>query len=138
LDSFQAYTSSDNSLWQSSTLPLAADNVTVSIPAYGVATLYGKSNVVASKAPAGVNRAAIEVYPNPTKGELNLSLPRAKAGEVSIVVSNSLKQTVLKETRMLSSDKQLTLSVAKLPDGYYFLTVTQGGQRFVKPVVVAH
>jgi len=138
LNSFQAFTSADNNLWQNSSLPVTAGTVTVSLPAYGVATLYGKNNVVASTAQSAVNRTALEVYPNPTKGELNLSLPKAKAGEVSIVVSNSLKQTVLKETRVLSASKQTTLSVAKLPDGYYFVTITQDGQRFVKPVVVAH
>jgi hypothetical protein len=42
LSSFQTYTSSNGSLWQSSNLAVAAGKVTVSLPAYGVATLYGK------------------------------------------------------------------------------------------------
>lgn len=135
--SFQAYTSSNGNLWQNSTVAVAAGRASVSVPAYGVATLYG-SGTVATAAQARLDQAAMEVYPNPTKGEVLLFLPKAQAGEVRIVISNSSNATLLKETRILGMNKQLTLSVDKLPDGYYFMTVTQGGQRFVKSVVVAH
>jgi hypothetical protein len=79
---------------------------------------------------------ALEIYPNPTKGELTLSLP--KAGGVGIVLTNTVGKVVLKETRVLGPNQQVTLSLDKIPDGYYFLTVTQNGQRAVKSVVVVH
>jgi hypothetical protein len=79
---------------------------------------------------------AFEVYPNPTKGELTLSLP--KAGGVGIVLTNAVGKVVLKETRVPGTNQQVTLSLDRIPDGYYFLTVTQNGQRAVKLVVVAH
>ncbi|MBD2766272.1 T9SS type A sorting domain-containing protein [Hymenobacter sp. BT664] len=134
LSSFQAYTSSNGSLWRNSTLPLARGEVAVSLPAYGVVTLYGGGTTLAAK--RDQSRSGIEVYPNPTKGELNVSLPEAKAGEVSIVLTNTLNARVLSETRQLGSNKQLMLSVNKLPAGWYFMTITQGDQRFVKSVMV--
>ena len=79
-----------------------------------------------------------EVYPNPTKGELTLFLPNAKAGEVSIVLTDAVSKVALKEARVLGTNQQVTLSLDKLPDGYYFLIVTQNGQSAVKPIVVAH
>ncbi|HLK96265.1 MAG TPA: PA14 domain-containing protein, partial [Hymenobacter sp.] len=81
---------------------------------------------------------ALEVYPNPTKGDLTLSLPNAKAGSVSIVLTNSVSKVILKETRVLGTNQQVTLSLDKIPDGYYLLTVTQNGKSTVKSVVVAH
>ena len=41
ISSFSAFTSSNNSYWQSSTLAVSQNRVTLTIPGYGVATLYG-------------------------------------------------------------------------------------------------
>ena len=136
LSSFQTHTSSNGDLWKSGTLAVASGKATVAIPAYGVVTLFGAGGSTVT-ATVAQRQSGIEVYPNPTKGELNVSLPNAKAGEVSIVFANALGAKVLKETRVLGSSKQLALSVSKLPEGFYSLTVTQGSKQFVKSVIVA-
>jgi O-glycosyl hydrolase len=41
ISSFNAYTSSNNSYWQSATLAVSQNRVSLTIPAYGVVTLYG-------------------------------------------------------------------------------------------------
>lgn len=137
VSSLQAYTSSNGSLWQTTTLAVAAGKASVAVPAYGVVTLYGTGAVVTATQ-ARLSPAAFEVYPNPTTGALLLSLPRAKAGPIDLALTNVLGATVLRETREVGADKQLTLAVDKLPSGQYFLTLTQDGQRVVKSVVVAH
>jgi hypothetical protein len=138
LRSFQAHTSSNGNgnLWKSSTVAVASGKATVAVPAYGVVTLFGIDGPMVTSTKAQ-SQSGIEVYPNPTKGELNVSLPDAKAGEVSIVFANALGAKVLKETRVLGANKQLALSVSKLPEGFYSITVTQGNKQFVKSVIVA-
>jgi hypothetical protein len=41
LSSFQSFTSDTNALWVSNTVPIVSSQATVSIPAYGMCTLYG-------------------------------------------------------------------------------------------------
>jgi hypothetical protein len=47
ISSFQAFTSSDGSYWQPSAVPAANSQASVSVPAYGVVTLYGASSEAA-------------------------------------------------------------------------------------------
>jgi O-glycosyl hydrolase len=43
LTAFRAFTSSDSSFWESATLPVTNESVTVAVPGYGIATLYSAS-----------------------------------------------------------------------------------------------
>ena len=91
MNSLQSYTSSDGNLWQSANLNVAAGSITLTLPAYSVATLYGQaggsnSTAVAATTPAGTGVAGTSVPtatlpPCPTAGTPaptpNGSKPRA-------------------------------------------------------------
>lgn len=48
ITSFQAFTSKDGALWNPSTVPVSNARANVTVPGYGVVTLYGKGNAVAA------------------------------------------------------------------------------------------
>ena len=98
-----------------------------------------RSSGSARTAELELNRsAAVLLYPNPAKAELHVSLPNASEGAVSVVLATPLNVPVLKETHVLGADKQLTLWVDRVKAGLYSVTITQGTETFVKPVLVVH
>jgi hypothetical protein len=51
--SWQTFTSSNGSYWQTSTNTITNGSAIVSVPGYGVVTLYGQAPPILSAAPAG-------------------------------------------------------------------------------------
>lgn len=77
--------------------------------------------------------ASIQVYPNPSSGELTISLPgSAKATDVSIY--NVVGETVYKMDAT-NSNKTLNVDLSNQPNGMYFINVKTGSvvttRRFV-------
>ncbi len=66
-----------------------------------------------------LNSLGIEVYPNPTNGELTIKL-KSKDSNTSILILNSLGQTVLSEK---ATYETLTIDLSKINNGIYFLQV---------------
>ena len=67
LSQLRVFTSSDSAYWQAATVPVAGGSITVSLPGYGVATLYGTSPATLTARLAGPDTVV-------------LSWPRANAG----------------------------------------------------------
>ncbi len=67
ITSWQTFTSSNGSYWQTSTNPISNGSASINIPAYGVVTLYGVAPPLLSVAPA-------------TNGSLNFSWPPTASG----------------------------------------------------------
>ena len=71
--------------------------------------------------------AQIKVYPNPTRGELVISLGNISLRDASVVITNQNGQVMLRQ-ELVESNTQLNLE--NLPRGIYHLRITTGA--FVK------
>ena len=76
----------------------------------------------------------IFLYPNPTKGTLNISIPNNFGLPNSYVISNVLGQKI--SQKEVSKEADLTLNTSTLSNGIYFITVIKEDQkktlRFIK------
>jgi hypothetical protein len=66
------------------------------------------------------------LYPNPTKGILNISVPSAFSLPAKVTVTNSLGQIVNQKEVATAAD--LTLNTSLLSNGIYFITVSKDDQ----------
>jgi len=77
---------------------------------------------------------AIFLYPNPTKGTLNISVPSNFGLPNSYTIANSIGQIILQKEVSAASD--LTINTSTLSNGIYFVTVTKENEkktlRFIK------
>jgi Leucine-rich repeat (LRR) protein len=83
--------------------------------------------------PVGIDEltsATINIHPNPTTGQLSISLEEAKTGVLRVL--NSLGQVVFEDT--FEAVKELDISL-DVPSGLYFLQVESDGQVITKKVV---
>jgi hypothetical protein len=76
----------------------------------------------------------IYLYPNPTKGTLNISIPSNFGLPNSYVISNVLGQKI--RQKEVSKEADLTINTSALSNGIYFITVVKEDQkktlRFIK------
>ena len=77
---------------------------------------------------------AIFLYPNPTKGTLNISIPSNLGLPNSYTIANALGQIILQKEVSAASD--LSINTSTLSNGIYFITVTKANEkktlRFIK------
>ena len=77
---------------------------------------------------------AIFLYPNPTKGTLNINIPSNLGLPNSYTIANALGQIILQKEVSAASD--LTINTSSLSNGIYFITVTKANEkktlRFIK------
>ena len=70
---------------------------------------------------------AIFLYPNPTKGTLNISVPSNFGLPNSYTIANTLGQIILQKE--VSSASDLTINTSTLSNGIYFITVTKENEK---------
>ena len=77
---------------------------------------------------------AIFLYPNPTKGTLNISVPSHFGLPDSYTIANTLGQIILQKE--VSAAIDLTINTSALSNGIYFITVAKANEkktlRFIK------
>lgn len=77
---------------------------------------------------------AIFLYPNPTKGTLNINIPSNLGLPNRYTIANTLGQIILQKEVSAASD--LTINTSSLSNGIYFITVTKANEkktlRFIK------
>ena len=77
---------------------------------------------------------SIYVYPNPTKGILNISVPTEFGLPNNYTITNYLGQTV--QHKVVSSENDLSINTSAFSKGVYFITVEKGNEkkivRFIK------
>jgi hypothetical protein len=77
---------------------------------------------------------AIFLYPNPTKGTLNINIPSNLGLPNSYTITNALGQIILQKEVSAASD--LSINTSTLSNGIYFITVTKANEkktlRFIK------
>jgi hypothetical protein len=81
-------------------------------------------------------KGALNVYPNPSTGQLNVDVQLATQDEIVITVYNSLGQEVsqVKDAKVLGGNYKLDFS--KLAKGIYHIQVVGGGETMTKKVVL--
>jgi hypothetical protein len=67
----------------------------------------------------------IYLYPNPTKGTLNVSVPSIIGLPNSLTINNSLGQIISRKE--VSKETDLTINTISLSNGIYFITVAKDG-----------
>jgi hypothetical protein len=76
----------------------------------------------------------IYVYPNPTKGTLNIHVSNEFGLPNSFTITNFLGQTI--KQKNVSTENDLSINTASLSNGVYFITVVKGNDkktlRFIK------
>lgn len=78
----------------------------------------------------------LSLTPNPAKNALMATLSAPYAGNVEIVITNSLGQVVEKNNVLMSkANEQIPVNIASLRNGIYFLTARFGDQRISKRFV---
>ena len=75
--------------------------------------------------------SSMDIYPNPTNGNLSITLEEGTAS--SVTIRNSLGQILLHD-KSLSRD-QLKLGISAYPKGLYFLQLEVDGELITKKVV---
>jgi hypothetical protein len=82
---------------------------------------------------------SIALYPNPANQELTvLCSTETPYSKVSIRVFDVLGRVALQQQATTNDQSAISLDVSHLIDGTYFLEVSDGNQRFVERVIVAH
>jgi hypothetical protein len=69
----------------------------------------------------------IYLYPNPTKGMLNISIPSNFGLPSSYTIANTLGQIILQKEVSAASD--LTINTSTLSNGIYFVTLTKENEK---------
>ena len=77
--------------------------------------------------------AQIKVYPNPTRGELVISLGNISLRDASVVITNQNGQVMLRQ-ELVESNTQLNLE--NLPRGIYHLRITTGALVKVERIIL--
>ena len=77
-------------------------------------------------------------FPNPVSGATTINVYHQNPGTLTLELTNLTGQNVLhlEKTNVLPGVSQFTLDGSTLPPGVYFYTVTQGGVRITKKMIV--
>jgi hypothetical protein len=103
----------------------ATDRLQTAIPAFGTGL------------PAAIATATVNLFPNPTNGELYADLSRWQGENLSLQIINSRGQRIQSFTLNADSKAQPVPLGSQLPDGLYFLQVaTEQGEREVAKFVL--
>jgi hypothetical protein len=96
------------------------------------------SNIVAAKLGALAGNLSVDVYPNPTQGDLNIVIDAEMAAENTISIYNHLGQQVrLLSERVNAGKNTIAVQTSGLPSGAYFMTVESAGKIITKKFVIA-
>jgi len=82
------------------------------------------------------NNYELNIFPNPTTGDINLNFSAAGTTAASVEIKNVLGQTIAKEQlRNSTGSFQQTFDLSNQTEGVYFVTVTYGANQVVKKLV---
>jgi len=131
LSSFNAYTSANNSYWQTSTLPVLNNSLTVSVPAYGVVTLYGTGYTSSTQDAADVGFLLYPATPNPFSHQTTIRYRLNRRMSVRLTVQDLSGKTVavLADEVQAAGEYVLDFQANGLPAGVYEIGLEAGGRK---------
>ena len=138
ISTFNAYTSSNGNYFQHNQLQIASNTVNITIPGFGVSTLYAEENLPLSI--GGVTNEELidfNVYPNPASTELFINvMSNGLQSGFQLELINSLGQVV---GLFDSPQDQLLFNTADLPNGLYTIVLKNKYQQISsKKILIAH
>jgi len=137
---YEAYSSADNNYWQQSTPTVNNNNLSVSVPAYGVVTLYGKgvktTTVTGPEAATAV--CNLHVYPNPFQTQTMIRYQLLQNLPVQLTLTNSAGKTLrtLVQEDKKAGEYALPLEADGLVPGVYFLKLQCGGAAVTQKIIL--
>lgn len=84
----------------------------------------------------GLERTALSVYPNPTKGMLNFKYDFANSAATARVTDLTGRVIMVKEFGKLSGQKELSIDASSLNNGMYYLELIMDGKRAISKFTV--
>ncbi|MDQ3191858.1 MAG: T9SS type A sorting domain-containing protein [Bacteroidota bacterium] len=109
------------------------NNLLVHLPAVSITILEisQEENSITEK----TSDSQLKIYPNPSKGIINIGLKGITSEEAELYIKNLNGQTVLFQTNMLGEDKS-TVSIQEIPSGIYLLQLKTDEQIYTKKIVL--
>jgi len=81
--------------------------------------------------------SALSIYPNPTKGKVNVQINSAISGDYNIRITNLIGQTVITKSGSLTSGRNIiSFNLDELTNGFYFISVEVGKQSVMHKIIL--
>lgn len=84
-----------------------------------------------------VNGLKVEIYPNPSKGDITIRLTSARDGNLDLRIINALGSVAFSRTNInVNSDLSTKISVDDLPAGIYTVYMINGNDSYMRKIIV--
>ncbi|MDX2286260.1 MAG: glycoside hydrolase family 30 beta sandwich domain-containing protein [Bacteroidia bacterium] len=123
---FSAFTSSNGSYWNASSLQLQNGALTVQVPAYGVVTLTGSGAVATALDPGTGGALRFELLPHPAAGTGSARFELRQAGQVRLVICDVQGRELRRvlDAPLGAGLHTVPLDTGSLPAGTYLCRLT--------------
>lgn len=83
-----------------------------------------------------LNNGSVNIYPNPTAGQVNIDLNIANGNTVTVEVSNILGSTVYTENVNVAGTRSLTVDLTNENNGVYFINLTVNDEVYTQMITL--
>jgi len=119
-----------------------ADNATGWAGTFSDASAVGGVYKYSSSVPLGVEQSsnfvptAIHTYPNPSNGNITVTLPSSKHSSLEIVVIDALGNVVYSEKASTVTVEKRSLDLKHLAKGVYFLNINTSSEKLFQKIII--
>lgn len=88
---------------------------------------------------SGTNAKPLKIYPNPTKGKVELDFSLEKSSEIKLVIYSLSGQELFVKKETASAGKQqltIDMNAVGMPSGVYFLELSSAKERFINKLII--
>jgi len=131
ITSFNAYTSSNNNYWINSTANVSNNTFSITVPGYGVCTLYGIDST-ATSITENKNDLLIDVFPNPAKNSVTVTSNLKLQSCILYTVNGAIVFSTNK-----INETAYTINTQGITPGIYFVKATDAENNIsIKKLVI--